>query len=88
MSKEDPVKPPMWSGGEGRGPSSWWNNSRNFFIEVRNEMRRVTWPSRKEVYATTFVVLVTAAFFGVYLYGVDLALTALLNLLYRATGVA
>ena len=51
-------------------------------------MRRVTWPSRKEVYATTFVVLVTASFFGLYLYGIDLALTAALNWLYRATGVA
>ena len=87
-NREEPVKPPIWSGGEGRGPSAWWNNARNFFVEVRNEMRRVTWPSRKEVYATTFVVLVTAAFFGVYLYGVDLALTAALNLLYRVTGVA
>jgi preprotein translocase subunit SecE len=87
-NREEPVKPPVWSGGEGRGPSAWWNNTRNFFIEVRNEMRRVTWPSRKEVYATTFVVLVTAAFFGVYLYGIDLALTAALNWLYRATGVA
>ena len=86
--KEEPVKAPVWAGTEGRGPVGWWNNTRNFFTEVRNEMRRVTWPSRKEVYATTFVVLVTAAFFGVYLYGIDLALTAALNWLYRATGVA
>jgi preprotein translocase subunit SecE len=34
------------------------------------------------------VVLVTAAFFGVYLYSVDLGLTAALNWLYRVTGVA
>jgi len=86
--KDEPVKAPVWAGTEGRGPVGWWNNTRNFFTEVRNEMRRVTWPSRKEVYATTFVVLVTAAFFGVYLYGIDLALTAALNWLYRATGVA
>ena len=32
-------------------------------------MNRVTWPSRKEVYATTFVVIVTSAFFGLYLWG-------------------
>ena len=61
---------------------------RLFLSEVRNELKRVTWPSQKEVYATTFVVLVTAAFFGVYLYGVDLGLTAALNWLYRVTGVA
>jgi preprotein translocase subunit SecE len=88
MSKaEEPVKAPVWGGGES-GPVGWWNNSRNFFTEVRNEMRRVTWPSRKEVYATTFVVLVTALFFGLYLYGIDLALSAALQWLYRVTNVA
>jgi preprotein translocase subunit SecE len=84
---EEPVKAPVWGGSE-RGPVSWWHNSRNFFAEVRNEMRRVTWPSRKEVYATTFVVLVTAVFFGIYLYGIDLALTAAMNWLFRVTNVA
>ena len=88
-SREEPVKAPMWAGGsEGGGPLGWWHNTRNFFAEVRNEMRRVTWPSRKEVYATTFVVLVTALFFGLYLYGIDLALTAALKWLFNVTGVA
>jgi preprotein translocase subunit SecE len=32
-------------------------------------------------------VLLTATFFGLYLYGIDLALTAALNWLYRFTGV-
>ena len=87
-SREEPVKAPMWAGSEGGGPLGWWHNTRNFFAEVRNEMRRVTWPSRKEVYATTFVVLVTALFFGLYLYGIDLALTAALKWLFNVTGVA
>jgi preprotein translocase subunit SecE len=86
-SKEEPGKPAAWGTGE-RGPVGWWNNTRSFFTEVRNEMRRVTWPSRKEVYATTFVVLLTAAFFGIYLYVIDLALTAGLNWLFKATNVA
>jgi len=88
-SREEPVKAPVWaSGGEGGGLMGRWNNIRTFFTEVRNEMRRVTWPSRKEVYATTFVVLMTAIFFGVYLYGIDLALSAAINWLFRVTGVA
>ena len=87
-TREAPVKASVWAGSEGRGPAGWWNNTRTFFTEVRNEMRRVTWPSRKEVYATTFVVLLTALFFGLYLYGIDLALTAALQWLFRATGVA
>ena len=44
--------------------TGWWGRSRRFLSEVRNEMGRVTWPSRKEVYATTFVVILTSIFFG------------------------
>ena len=86
-TREEPVKAPAWGGGES-GPVGWWRNSRTFFTEVRNEMRRVTWPSRKEVYATTFVVLITAVFFGVYLYVIDLSLSRALQWFYNATGVA
>ena len=86
-SREEPVKAPAWGGGES-GPVGWWRNSRNFFTEVRTEMRRVTWPSRKEVYATTFVVVITAVFFGVYLYVIDLSLSRALQWFYDATGVA
>ena len=70
---------------EGRsGITSWWGNSRTFLTEVRNEMRRVTWPSRREVYATTFVVLVTATFFGLYLWGLDLALDRIVRAIFGA----
>ena len=37
--------------------SGRWNRARVFLAEVRNELKRVTWPSRKEVYATTVVVI-------------------------------
>jgi preprotein translocase subunit SecE len=53
------------------GVTGWFGNLRNFLVEVRNELKRVTWPSRKEVYATTMVVIVTSIFFGVYLWGLD-----------------
>ena len=46
---------------------------RLFLSEVRNELRRVTWPSQKEVYATTVVVILTSMFFGVYLFVLDYA---------------
>jgi preprotein translocase subunit SecE len=89
MSTIEQVKPaPVRSTEGARGIRGWWDNGRTFLTEVRNEMRRVTWPSRKEVYATTFVVLVTAIFFGVYLYAIDLGLTAAMNWLFKATNVA
>src|SRR5213079_311486 len=49
----------------------WWNRSRTFLTEVRNELKRVTWPSQKEVYATTIMVIVTSAFFGLFLWSVS-----------------
>jgi preprotein translocase subunit SecE len=71
------------AGGEGGGIAGWWTNSRNFLTEVRNEMRRVTWPSRREVYATTVVVILVSAFFGVYIWGLDLALGWLVSSIFR-----
>jgi preprotein translocase subunit SecE len=68
--------------------TGWWGRSRRFLTEVRNETARVTWPSRKEVYATTIVVVLTSVFFGVYLWGVDLLLTAILGWVYTALGAA
>ena len=70
------------------GIRAWWPNSRTFLTEVRNELRRVTWPSRREVYATTIVVILTSAFFGLYLWGLDVLFAWIINALYRQFGVA
>jgi len=71
-----------------RGPLAWWQRSGEFLTEVRNEMRRVTWPSQREVYATTVVVILTSIFFGVYLFGVDLVLNNAVQWLFRRFGAA
>ena len=60
------------TGERARGPLGWWQRTGEFLTEVRNEMKRVTWPSQREVYATTVIVIVTSVFFGLYLFGVDL----------------
>ena len=44
---------------------------KSFYGDVRNEMRKVTTPNRKEVEATTMVVIVTVFIFGVYFWIVD-----------------
>ena len=90
MSTIEQVKPTpaRTGGGEGGGITSWWTNTRTFLTEVRNEMRRVTWPSRKEVYATTVVVILTSAFFGIYLWSLDLALNWGVNWIFRRFGAA
>ena len=68
--------------------TGWLGRSRRFLSEVRNEMGRVTWPSRKEVYATTFVVILTSVFFGVYLWGIDYALDTLVLSILRRFGAS
>ena len=68
--------------------TGWWGRSRRFLSEVRNEMARVTWPSRKEVYATTLVVILTSIFFGVYLYGVDLIVSKIMGFIFQSFGAA
>jgi preprotein translocase subunit SecE len=90
MSTVENVKSvPARTGGEGGGGvTAWWSNSRTFLTEVRNEMKRVTWPSKKEVYATTVVVIVTSTFFGLYLWGLDLAFTWAVNWVFKQFGAA
>ena len=66
--------------------TGWWNRSRTFLIEVRNELKRVTWPSQKEVYATTIMVILTSAFFGLFLWLVDLALTHAVDWVFHRFG--
>jgi len=42
-----------------------------FFIEVIAELRRTTWPSRQEATRLSILVLIVAAFFGVFLGAID-----------------
>ena len=59
---------------------------RLFLSEVRNELKRVTWPSQKEVYATTIVVILTSVFFGVYLFALDAVLLKAYEWVLRTFG--
>ncbi|MEO7819056.1 MAG: preprotein translocase subunit SecE [Actinomycetota bacterium] len=43
-----------------------------FLKEVRQELGRVAWPTRREVMTYTVVVIVTVAFFMSVIYGMDL----------------
>jgi len=61
---------------------------RVFLSEVRNELKRVTWPSQKEVYATTIVVIVTSIFFGLYLFLLDLGIDKIVTWIFNRFGAA
>jgi len=63
-----------------------FERARLFLSEVRNELKRVTWPSQKEVYATTIVVIVTSIFFGLYLFLLDIGIDRLVTWIFNRFG--
>ncbi|WP_461367283.1 preprotein translocase subunit SecE [Candidatus Darwinibacter acetoxidans] len=63
-----------------------WNKITKFLREVRSEMRKVSWPNRKELITYTIVVLVTVVIVAVFTGVVDVIVTAALNLLSRLGG--
>jgi preprotein translocase subunit SecE len=64
-------------------PSRMLGEARSFLAEVRSELKKVTWPSRKEVYQTTLVVIGTSVFFGFYLWALDLGFSRVLSLVLK-----
>jgi preprotein translocase subunit SecE len=64
----------------------WFGRARRFLTEVRSELGRVTWPTRREVWATTIVVILTSLLFGIYLYGVDVVLSSFMAWAFRTFG--
>ncbi len=50
---------------------AWPQRTKSFYNDVRTEMKKVTTPSLKEVRATTTVVIVAVAIFGVYFWIID-----------------
>jgi preprotein translocase subunit SecE len=64
-------------------PSRKISEARAFLTEVRAELKKVTWPSRGEVYSTTLVVIATSIFFGFYLWGLDLVFSRALSLAFK-----
>ncbi len=50
----------------------WYKRFFPFLKEVRAEIKKVTWPSKNEVYSTTLVVIIATFFFGFYLYFMDI----------------
>jgi preprotein translocase subunit SecE len=51
----------------------WYKRFWPFIKEARAELKKVTWPSRSEVYSTTLVVIIAVIFFGFYLFFMDVA---------------
>lgn len=56
-----------------------WERVIQFFREVKTELKKVTWPPRKEAVASTVVVLVVVFIIAVFLFVVDQGLSFLIR---------
>ena len=52
-----------------------------FLKEVRDELKKVVWPTRDEVIRLTGVVILVSLFVGIFLGGADFILTKLVGIL-------
>jgi preprotein translocase subunit SecE len=53
-----------------------------FFQEVRQEMSKVSWPTRQELKGTTIIVMVLTIILSVFIWLSDKVLEGLLNIIY------
>jgi preprotein translocase subunit SecE len=50
---------------------NWVQATRDYVNDIKLEMRRVTWPNRKQVESTTAVVIFSVFAFAAYFFVVD-----------------
>ena len=55
--------------------------TRNFLQEVKVELGKVTWPTRKETVATAWIVVVIIVLISLYLGACDVVLAKLMRLI-------
>ena len=56
-------------------------NSTKFLKDVSTEMKRVSWPKRKELVRYTGVVVATVAFIAVFFFIADYGISSLIQLI-------
>jgi preprotein translocase subunit SecE len=59
----------------------WYKRFFSFLKDVRAEMKKVTWPSRRETANTTLVVILSVFFFGFYLFFMDVIFSRIIDLI-------
>lgn len=74
------------SGGKRRNPAAaaarapqverkpWWQRLRTYLHEVRQELKRVSWPTRDQMVVFTAITLITTTVLTVVVFGLDVAM--------------
>ncbi len=68
------------------GIADSWTRVTTFFAETRSELKKVTFPPRKEVIATTVVVLIASIVFAFFLWAADMVIVRVYEMVLRAFG--
>jgi len=53
-----------------------------YIEEVSLEISKVSWPTRQELYGSSLVVVTFCAILSVFIFGIDLILNQILNLIF------
>lgn len=61
----------------------WYSGTVQFLREVRVELRKVTWPQRKEIIGSTAVVILASFVVSFFLGFIDLILQKLLGVILK-----
>jgi preprotein translocase subunit SecE len=62
---------------------NWFERTKDYINELKLEMRRVTWPNRKQVQGTTAVVIFSVFLFAAYFEVVDSILSRGVTAVFR-----
>ncbi|MBM3247966.1 MAG: preprotein translocase subunit SecE [Candidatus Omnitrophica bacterium] len=54
-----------------------------FFLEVKVELSKVSWPTRQELIASTWLIIIMTVLLAAYIGLVDLVLSKLLGILVK-----
>lgn len=78
-----PAKPRVSWRSKLPSPGQWFATVRQFVVEAWQELKKVTFPTRRETLGTTAVVLFLVAVISIFLGFVDLGLSRLVRYVIR-----
>lgn len=56
---------------------------RNYFLEVKSELKKVTWPEKRTLKISTFVIVIFMVIMAIYFGIVDVIFAKIISLIIR-----
>jgi len=58
---------------------------KRFFIETKSELKKIVWPTSKQVVNNTIIVIITILVVGAFIWGLDALTTTVLHSMLNTT---